>query len=112
MTNVFFCLLIIAVLLFIAAKAALNVFLLTGNITGKNGQRAYLICNEQNGSQGILCSVLIQNDRFRLSYQGDQQRPVCLVIGDGEDKIKYPIRINNGHYSFCQIGNSYLFKTT
>jgi len=111
-TNVFFCLLIISVLLFIAAKAALNVFLLTGTITGKNGQLAYLMCDEQNGGQEILCSVLIQNDRFRLSYQIDQQIPVCLVIGEGEDKIKCPIRINSGHYSFCQVGNSYLFKTT
>lgn len=108
--SIFFCGLMIAALLGIAAKATLNLFLLTGTISGRNGQLVYLISEDRTDCSEVLCSVTIQNNAFRLSCKVWEARSAYLVIGKGKDEIRYPMIINQGHFSFSETQDTYLFK--
>jgi hypothetical protein len=102
MMSVFVCVLVIAAIIWVAAKASLNLFLLTGTTSGKNGELVTLIGDESTGNGQILCSVTIQNDRFRLSVQQFEEGPGYLVFGEGNDKTEYPVRLRKGHFCFCE----------
>lgn len=108
--SIFFCGLMIAALIGIAAKATLNLFLLTGTISGRNGQLVYLISDDQTDCPEVLCSVSIQHNAFRLSCQVKESRSVYLIIGEGKDEIRYLMTINQGHFSFSEAQDTYLFK--
>ncbi|TKC64076.1 hypothetical protein FBD94_06970 [Pedobacter hiemivivus] len=106
MMSVFACLLVIAAIILIAAKASLNLFLLTGTVSGKNGELVALISDEPTGNGQILCSVTIQNDCFRLSSEQVNDGPAYLVFGEGNDKTRYPVMLRKGHFSFCETEES------
>lgn len=107
MISVFACVLVIAVIILIAAKAPLNLFLLTGTVAGKNGELVTLISNETNGNAEVLCVVTIQNDCFRLSCQQFKDGPAYLVFGEENDKTKYPVMLRKGHFNFCETKGVY-----
>jgi hypothetical protein len=111
MMSIFFCGLMIATLIGIAAKANLNLFLLTGAISGRNGQLVYLIRDDHKDCPEVLCSVAIQHNVFRLSCQVAAVQSAYLIIGEGKDEIRYPITIDQGHFSFSEAQDTYLFKT-
>lgn len=110
MMSVLVCVLVIAAIIWLAAKASLNLFLLTGTVSGKNGELVTLISEESSGNDQILCSVTIQNDCFRLSSEQVNDGPAYLVFGEGNDQTKYPVKLKKGHFSFCDTDKS--IKTT
>lgn len=106
MMSVLISLLVIAAIIWVAAKASLNLFLLTGTVSGKNGELVALISEESSENGQILCSVTIRNNCFRLSSEQVNDGPAYLVFGEGNDKTKYPVRLRKGHFNFCETEKS------
>ncbi|SHG57281.1 hypothetical protein SAMN04488522_106124 [Pedobacter caeni] len=87
------------VLLIVAAKAPLKLFVLTGIVSGKNGQLVSLV-DESGEVSRVLCTVTIQNNQFRLSCKVEQKALISLVFGEGKEKTTYPIMLEEGYFSF------------
>ncbi|WP_316837027.1 DUF4369 domain-containing protein [Pedobacter nutrimenti] len=101
MTHLLICMLLLAALLLAAAKAPLKLFLLTGNVCGRNGQRVSLIDDKVGQSRQVLSTVTIQNDQFRLSCNVEQKTTVYLVFHEEKERKSYPLMLKEGHFNFC-----------
>ncbi|HWW40701.1 DUF4369 domain-containing protein [Pedobacter sp.] len=101
MTHLLICMLLLAALLLAAAKAPLKLFLLTGTVRGRNGQRVSLVENRMEQSGQVLSTVMIQNDQFRLSCNVEQKTTVYLVFHEEKERKSYPLMLKEGHFNFC-----------
>jgi hypothetical protein len=92
--------LLLAALIITAAKASLKLFLVTGTVSGKNGQLVKLVHDFYGSSPEVLGSKTIQDNHFRISCKVDKIGPVFLVFDGGKDMIVHAVTFEEGHINF------------
>ena len=88
--------LLLAALIITAAKASLKLFLVTGTVSGKNGQLVKLVHDFYGSSPEVLGSKTIQDNQFRISCKIDKNAPVFLVFEGGKDVIVCAVTLEEG----------------
>lgn len=94
------CIAALIVLLVLAAKAPLDLFLLTGTVPGKNGYLVELVKGFYGNSPEILSSCTVQYNQFRISCPVEEEGPVTLVLRYGQSTACYEFFLKKGHCNF------------
>lgn len=98
---------LVLLLISIAAKASLKLFLLTGTVLGREGQTVELIRDYYGSGFKVLAKTTIQNQQFRFSYEVDEVAPVVVLFKDGKTSTSYNIILEEGHITMNISANGY-----
>lgn len=93
-------LLLLFLLVTVAAKASLKIFLLTGSVYGKNGQKVELVRDVYGQHPQILASDTVRNNQFRFSCKVDEITPVSVLFQEGRVITSFTVILEEGQVSF------------
>lgn len=96
------------IIIIMMGRAQLDVFLLTGSISGYDDQLVSLIRIRPDGTEEVLSAVSIRKNSFRLSSKVDEEGEVQLEIGEG--KVRFPLVLTKGQFIFELEKGQYRIK--